>query len=145
MNDTHQCPTEGAIGLLALLISTGRLAEGRLDDALAEAGLTFVKWRALNTLLVEGSPLPLCALAGKLSCVKSNITQLVDKLEGDCLVERVSAPDDRRSTLLRLTEPGVDAHKRGREALERATSTVCAELTADQRQSLRILLETLAS
>lgn len=57
MNDFEACPTEGALGLLTLLIKSGRFAESRLDQALGSEGLTFVKWRMLDALVNAGSPL----------------------------------------------------------------------------------------
>src|SRR4051812_27038415 len=97
VNDYSRCPTEGAIGLLALLINGGRHAEARLDDALVAVGLTFVKWRTLDALMKAGSAIPLTLLAQQLGCVKSNVTQLIDKLEADGVVRRIAIPEDRRS------------------------------------------------
>ena len=48
MNEFEACPTEGVLGLLTLLIRSGRFAESSLDQALDSVGLTFVKWRIQN-------------------------------------------------------------------------------------------------
>lgn len=140
MNEFSQCPTEGAIGLLALLIQSGRLAESRLDDALSSAGLTFVKWRALDALEKAGSALPLGTLAERLGCVKSNVTQLIDKLEGDGAVRRSSDTADRRIILVELTGAGCEAHRAGREALESATRALFTAYSDVDRSILRQLL-----
>jgi Transcriptional regulators len=145
VNEFQHCPTEGAIGLLALLIKSGRLAESRLDAALASVGLTFVKWRALDTLIKAKAPIPLKALPGELHCVKSNVTQLVDKLEEEGLVHRVPDADDRRSILVELTDRGAAAHKCGREALEKSTRELFTHFEADDQESLRKLLGLLKS
>ena len=143
MNEFSQCPTEGAIGLLALLIKSGRLAESRLDCALSRAGLTFVRWRALDALARAGEPIPLKLLPGELNCVKSNITQLVDKLESEGIVKRLPDPDDRRGILVELTAAGRDAHLAGRQALETATQDLFREFEASDREELRKSLLTI--
>jgi DNA-binding MarR family transcriptional regulator len=143
MNEFSHCPTEGAIGLLALLIKSGRLAESRLDDALAAAQLTFVKWRALDTLAKGEEAVPLKLLPGQLHCVKSNVTQLVDKLEAEGLLRRLPDPEDRRGTRVDLTEAGRAAHKAGREALEQTTRAVFETFQEEDRETLRRLLHLL--
>jgi DNA-binding MarR family transcriptional regulator len=51
-------------------------------------------------------PQPMGALAGELRCDASNITWLADRLEARGLVERHTAPSDRRVKTLALTEAG---------------------------------------
>jgi DNA-binding MarR family transcriptional regulator len=114
-----------------------------LDDALAAAGLTFVKWRVLDTLAKAGTPIPLKLLPEQLGCVKSNVTQLIDKLEADETVRRVPDPDDRRGTRVELTAAGHSAHQAGRIALEAATHSLFMHFERDEQESLRSLLRTL--
>jgi len=140
MNEFVECPTEGAIGLLTLLIKSGRLAESRLDDALNSADLTFVKWRALDALFKLDAPTTPTFLAEKLHCVKSNVTQLVDKLESDGIVRRLPASQDRRSMLVELTEQGRNLHKIGRDALESATRELFAHFDDQSKSAFRELL-----
>ena len=140
MNEFDACPTEGALGLLALLIKSGRVAESRLDQALGSAGLTFVKWRMLDAIVKAQSPVSLGKLAEHLNCVKSNVTQLTDRLEAEGSVRRVSDPGDRRSILMELTESGRNMHKAGYEALESTTSAIFSSSNEEQRNSLRRLL-----
>ena len=144
VNDFSQCPTEGAIGLLTLLIRSGRGAETRLDDALASVGLTFVKWRALDALAKStDGPVSLKCLPHILGCVKSNVTQLVDWMEAEGIARREADPEDRRGTRVALTEAGRDAHRAGREALEGATRSFFARCDRDEQESLRRLLRQL--
>jgi DNA-binding MarR family transcriptional regulator len=141
MNDFEACPTEGALGLLALLIKSGRFAETRLDQALDSAGLTFVKWRMLDAIVKAESPVSLGKLAEHLNCVKSNITQLTDRLVAEGTVMRVSDPEDRRSILMELTDSGRSMHKAGLEALGTTTQALFASSNEEQRNVLRHLLE----
>jgi DNA-binding MarR family transcriptional regulator len=140
MNEFEACPTEGALGLLTLLIKSGRFAESKLDQALDSASLTFVKWRMLDALVKAKSPVSLGKLAEHLNCVKSNVTQLTDRLEAEGTVRRVSDPEDRRSILIELTESGRSMHKAGLEALESTTKGLFANSSEEQRNSLKRLL-----
>ena len=88
------------------LIHGGKLLEARIDARLAAFGLSSAKWNALRHLAVNAGGLPLSELAVHLACVKSNVTQLVDQLAADGLVQRVPDPVDRRSVRAELTATG---------------------------------------
>jgi DNA-binding MarR family transcriptional regulator len=60
---------------------------------------------ALRNLDPE-KPLAMSALADALRCDNSNVTGIADRLEAAGLVERRSAPNDRRVRALVLTERG---------------------------------------
>jgi len=75
-----------------------------VEERLADAGLSLPKLAALHQLSQAGDSLPLGQLAERLACVKSNVTQLVDRLEADGLVVRAADPNDRRSRLAVLTD-----------------------------------------
>jgi MarR family 2-MHQ and catechol resistance regulon transcriptional repressor len=92
--------------LLQALYRTDHLFTARLDAALDADGLSIAKFGVLKELAEEKEPLPLGQLAERLACVKSNITQLVDRLEVDGLVRRVPDSEDRRSTRAVITEEG---------------------------------------
>ena len=137
MNEFSQCPTEGALGLVALLITSGRHAEARLDAALEEVRLTFSKWRALDTLVKAEAAIALKELTGELQCVKSNITQIADKLEADGMARRVPDPDDRRGTRIELTTDGRKAHQAGLQALRDTTTELFTSLSEADLEELR--------
>ena len=65
--------------------------------ALAGVGLSNAKFEALSVLVSQDRPISLSELAEKLTCVRSNVTQLVDRLEADGLVKRTDDPADRRA------------------------------------------------
>ena len=90
-------------GLFAVLHASSVL-ESRVEARLSDVGLSLAKLAALHRLSEAGESLPLGQLAERLSCVKSNVTQLVDRLEADGLVSRAGDPNDRRSRLAVLTE-----------------------------------------
>jgi len=88
------------------LLEAARAVETQLEQALAEVQLSGAKLAALTHLVEAGEPVPLGELAEQCACVRSNITQLVDRLEAEKLVERVDDPADRRSLRAAITTLG---------------------------------------
>src|SRR5437868_3780826 len=70
--------------------------ESRVETALGAAGLSIPKASLLRLLADATEPVALSDLAEHSQCVRSNITQLMDRLEADGLVRRVADPADRR-------------------------------------------------
>lgn len=131
----------GAPRVLAFLRAAQEL-EAWLDEELAAVGLSTARYGVLAQLADAGEPLSLGALAERLSCVRSNVTQLVDRLETDGLVRRIPDPTDRRSVLAELTEEGWARVKAGAARLE----AVQAEFdTLLGRSDLPVLERILAS
>lgn len=94
----------------ALLFEVIRHEMRHFPAIAAEFELSPVQVHVLRAL--GESPLPMSSLAGFLGCDASNVTGLVDRLEGRGLVERQSAQHDRRVKLLVLTEAGEALRKR---------------------------------
>jgi DNA-binding MarR family transcriptional regulator len=114
--------------------------EGEVEIKLNAIGLSVPKLAALKALSDAGEALPLSQLAGRLACVKSNITQLVDRLEADGLVARKLDSKDRRTKLAALTAAGRKAVKEGTQVLEAAERDVLSRLTHDEAHQLTALL-----
>jgi DNA-binding MarR family transcriptional regulator len=112
----------------------------RLEEALGTVGLSMAKHSALTKLAEAGEPLTLGELAARLSCVRSNITQLVDRLEADGLVRRVDDPDDRRSVRAELTELGVEKQKAGQAELARVQLEFARRISAADLMGLESAL-----
>jgi DNA-binding MarR family transcriptional regulator len=112
----------------------------RLDAALTPVGLSLAKFRVLSQLVAAGEPLALGTLAENVACVRSNITQLIDRLEADKLVVRVADPRDRRSTRAELTAEGRQRHAQGVRALEAAEEELLSRIPgADRERFLKVL------
>jgi DNA-binding MarR family transcriptional regulator len=125
-----------------LLSASGRVAE-RLEAALEPLGLSLAKFGALSKLVAAEEPLPLSTLAERCACVRSNITQLVDRLEADGLVSRADDPHDRRSIRAALTDEGRRRQAAGLRAVERAERDLLAHLPKPKQDSLVELLRSL--
>jgi DNA-binding MarR family transcriptional regulator len=130
-------PDQGA--LVAVLSAAEELRE-RLENALVAVGLSISKFDAMEQLIQAGEPMTLGTLAGRLHCVRSNVTQLVDRLEADGLVQRGSCSEDRRAIRARLTPLGIERHSAGLEAIRSVQSDLAGRLGATDRARLLELL-----
>ena len=126
-------------GLFAVLHASSVL-EGRLEARLSDVGLSIAKLAALHQLTAAGESLPLGQLAERLSCVKSNVTQLIDRLEADGLVSRAADSNDRRSRLATLTDAGRVAYSKGSEIRMQAEREIFGVLTSSESETLHELL-----
>ena len=130
-------------GLLALLHAAGSV-EGFVDSRLSAVGLSLPKLAALDRLMqTPGGSLPLGQLADRLACVKSNVTQLVDRLEADGLVTREPDPNDRRSRLAVITNAGRQAYEKGAGIHRDAERQLFGALTDDDAARLADIFEKL--
>jgi DNA-binding MarR family transcriptional regulator len=129
--------------LTYLLLETVHEVEARLETALGQVGLSLAKLNVLSRLVEAGDPMPLGCLAERCSCVRSNMTQLVDRLEGDRLVERVSDPTDRRSVRAVLTPDGRARQAEGVRLVEETERQLFARFGEADRAALADLLRRL--
>lgn len=97
--------------VMTAMIHAARLLDGRIEAALAPLRLSLAKVGVLRHLVQEGAPLALSVLAERNRCVRSNITQLADRLEADGYLRRVADPADRRAVLAEPTTAGVLAYQ----------------------------------
>src|SRR5262245_51342550 len=122
-------------GVLALLQAAGAV-EGYLESKLSAVGLSLPKLAALDRLVQAGGSLSLGQLAERLACVKSNVTQLVDRLDGDGLVTREVDPHDGRSRLAVITDAGRQVYERGATVHREAEQHLFNMLSPDEAASL---------
>lgn len=111
-----------------------------LERALEPIGLTLAKLGALQHLTEASEPLPLGQLAERIACVKSNVTQLIDRLEADGLVRRVPDPEDRRSVRAAITDEGRARFRAGWTAVVAAEKVIVTELGSAEQTQLGLLL-----
>lgn len=132
------------VGIFTLLRAAGSL-EGFVETKLAEIGLSIPKLAALQRLDDAGGVLPLGQLADRLACVKSNVTQLVDRLEADGLVARESDPLDKRCRRAVITPLGRTACADGARVQREAETQLFAGLSDDERCRLGEIIDKLKS
>ncbi|HET7530057.1 MAG TPA: MarR family transcriptional regulator [Mycobacteriales bacterium] len=98
-----------------------QLLLGRFDAILRPHGLTFARYEALVLLhFSRTGELPLSVIGRRLMVHPTSVTNTIDRLEANGLVERRPNPRDGRGVLARLTAAG-------REAVTVATADLMAD------------------
>jgi DNA-binding MarR family transcriptional regulator len=135
--------TKRGCALTLLLLDAARAIEARAEGVLAEEGLSLAKLGALRHLVLAAEPLTLSQLAERHCCGKSNVTQLVDRLEADGYVVRESDPEDRRTVRAAVTPAGRAAYERASAQLGDFERTLDDQLGDARRTELRASLRAL--
>ena len=135
-----QPETQQSSVLLESLVRTLHRYTSDLDAALERNGLSGAKLGVLQVLVEAGEPLPLGQLAERLACVKSNITQLVDRIEADGLVQRVPDAEDRRSKRAVITAEGRRRYEIGMKIKVEVEHKLLHGLSPDEREQLATVL-----
>jgi DNA-binding MarR family transcriptional regulator len=133
------------IGVIGRISRLARELEQRLEPVYRQHGLEPGWHDVLATLRRTGPPYQLrpSEFAGQLMLTSSGTTKRLDRLEHAGLIIRAPDPDDRRGTLITLTEAGhelIDAVTEAHLDNERA---LLSALTADEQQRLADLLRKL--
>ncbi|MEY9968536.1 DNA-binding MarR family transcriptional regulator [Streptacidiphilus sp. MAP12-16] len=88
-----------------------------VDDTMTAGGLSLARTKVLE-VLARRSPLQQSALADALGHAPRSVTQSVEALEREGLIERTPSAEDRRSKLVTLTAEGANALAAGTSAGE---------------------------
>ena len=117
-----------------------QIIQSAVDAALKPHGLTFARYEALVLLYFSrrGS-LPMRVMGERLQLHPTSVTNIVDRLEADRLVNRIAHPTDRRTTLVEITEDGLARRERATEAVT-AIDFGLRGLTERQIETLTSLL-----
>lgn len=136
-------PALGSPEPMLVLLDAARRIECRLEEALAGVGLSIAKYQALDVLVTADAPTRLSALAGSLDCVRSNVTQLADRLESDGLIQRAASPEDRRAVHAVVTPLGRKRHAAGAAAIRALEAELAARVAPADRHSFHRVLSAL--
>jgi len=127
-------PELTSYAMLLPFIHAAHALENRIERALETVGLSMAKHGVLTQLLAAEA-MPLSELAARLSCVRSNMTQLIDRMEIDGLVQRVPDPSDRRIVRAEITAHGRERAAAG-DALLRSLETAFAALLSEREHNV---------
>ncbi|HEX4798435.1 MAG TPA: MarR family transcriptional regulator [Burkholderiales bacterium] len=133
-------PAKDTDKVMGSLLKAADSLEKRLEATLEQVGLSGPKWMALTQLVKADGPLSLSELAAQLTCVRSNITQLVDRLEADGLVRRVEDPLDRRSVRAAVTPLGKERQAEGARRVEEVQRELAKTLSGVDCKALQSAL-----
>lgn len=123
------------LGMFTLLGAASSIHDF-VESRLSTVGLSIPRLAALQRLVDAGGSLPLGQLADRLACVKSNVTQLVDRLEAEGLVTRSPDPEDKRSRLAIITDAGRRIHEDGATIQRQVEEELFATLSVDDAARL---------
>jgi homoprotocatechuate degradation regulator HpaR len=87
------------------LLRAREVVMGPIREMLAESGVNEQKWRVLRVLHEQGA-LELSQVATEACLLPSSLTRMIKPMEKERLVTRRSQPEDRRKTVLAITEAG---------------------------------------
>jgi DNA-binding MarR family transcriptional regulator len=118
------------VDLTFTLLVAAQKVQDRIEAALDEHGLSLAKLNVLKALVGAEKPLSLSEVASRLACVRSNVTQMMDRLEADGLVRRQHDPADRRSIVAVITNDGREREAAGSRALEAVQASVTESLAS---------------
>jgi DNA-binding MarR family transcriptional regulator len=113
---------EGGISMEAAtsIMRAQQLVLAAVEEALAPYSLTFARYEALVLLFfTKTGALPLGKMGTRLMIHAASVTNIVDRLEAQALVQRVPHPTDGRGTLCAITPEG-------RSVVQAATKAVTA-------------------
>src|SRR5260221_4503270 len=127
--------------IASALVQAAHRVESRLEEALAGVGLSIAKFETLSVLVSQDRSISLSELAAKLVCVKSNVTQLVDRLETEGLVKRANDPADRRAVRAEVTALGRKRQAAGTPVVNAVLQDVAKKLAAVDSQKLKRALD----
>jgi MarR family transcriptional regulator for hemolysin len=113
------------------------------DEGLRQVGITASQLPVLAALKngERRTQLELARLAG---VEQPSMAQLLARMERDGLIRREPAPNDRRSTLVFLTEAALQRLEPGRDVLRAVDDTACAGLREDERELVMSVLGRMA-
>src|SRR5687768_2739691 len=132
-------PADAGAALFTFLDVADRLYT-RISERLSSVGLSYAKYEVLKHLRDAGEPVSLSSLADAQSCARSNITQLIDRLESEGLVRRVDDPADRRAVRAEITPQGHVQVEEGATQIDLVRAQFAAAFTAAERAELIRLL-----
>jgi DNA-binding MarR family transcriptional regulator len=128
--------TSGELGSMVLLTRLSRLVyKAASEDAL---GMKLKAYVTLTTL--RNGPMPQQELCISMHLDPNNCVLLLNEMETAGHVRRSRDPADRRRHIVEITEAGLKAVARSDAALNAVEGQVLANLSVDERRTLRDLL-----
>jgi DNA-binding MarR family transcriptional regulator len=133
---------DSSAGSMVLLTRLNRLVyRHATEEAL---GMRLKQYAGLSTLHDQGA-MPQQALGELMHVDPNNLVLLLNDAEANGWVERRRDPSDRRRHIVVLTDAGVAALARAEEAIEDVEDQVLGPLSAEERATLRRLLQKAAA
>lgn len=134
--------TDAAAGMSAVtsIIRAQQLMLARIDAALKPFGLSFARYEMLRLLgFTREGRMPMASAIARLQVHPTSVTNTVERLVRDDLVQRHPHPVDGRAAMLVLTASGRDLVERATDALNKQVFAEPGLSEEDTVQLVRIL------
>ncbi|MFF2447864.1 MarR family winged helix-turn-helix transcriptional regulator [Neobacillus sp. NPDC058068] len=135
-----------ASDLLQMLFKTNHLLHQQFEKRITNLGIPdYLTGPRLRFLIVleENPNIRMNDIAKQIGIKARTVTQFVDALEKEKLLVRLPDPEDRRATLLQLTEAAPPLIKKARTSMLDAAETLLEPLSDEQRIQFVDILNTL--
>jgi len=136
-----QCSSENTADVFELISKINKKYEKLQRKNIKELNLTPTQHLILRKLWADDGR-QFKELADSCDCTRSTITGVVDTMEEHKLVTREKNPEDRRSTLVKLTDKGKNL-KNATPPIESMVNGCCPEINQDEIETLGELLQKL--
>jgi DNA-binding MarR family transcriptional regulator len=124
-----------------MLRQVGHCVRSALEERIAQAGISHGRFMLLVVLDRDPEqPMAASELAEQAGVTKQTITSLLDGLEKDGLVCRQPHPQDRRSVVVQLLDPGKQLLKQVLPGMYRKQVEMLAHLSREEKRQLTRLL-----
>ena len=113
---------DAAPGMAAItsLMRAQAIVSRRVEVALRPLGITFARYEVLMLLsFSRRGSLPMSLIGARLQVHQTSVTNAVDRLEAAEYVRRSPHPQDRRATIVTLTDAGRELAEKATEVLNR--------------------------
>jgi len=113
-------------------LHTALLLKAILEEQLQEqTGLLLADNEALLRLAAASEPLRMSDIAHRLILSRGGTTKVIDRLETMGYVQRLPDPDDRRATVVEITEAGREAMTNARTVIDEGLKATWAQHVSD--------------
>ncbi len=117
-------------------LSHAKAREVRLEGVMSQPGA-----RLVLSFLAIGDGITQRELVNKTYLRAPTVSVIIGKMELEGMVERRRNPDDRRETVIYLTDYGREVDKRGIENIKATDALALEGLSSDELETLMSLLE----
>ncbi|QXT40639.1 MarR family winged helix-turn-helix transcriptional regulator [Gymnodinialimonas ceratoperidinii] len=137
-------PSKERLRLWLRLLKTSRSIETVLRENLREEfATTLPRFDVMAALSRFEDGLKMSQLSGVLRVSNGNVTGIVDRLAEDGFLVRVPVPGDRRASVVRLTQRGVEEFERQASAHEAWIDSMLEGFAAEEAADIGARLEQL--
>lgn len=135
-NDHGWTDAADGMAVVTSIVRADQILQGRIDAVLRDLELTFARYELLVLLdFSRRGALPLGKIGTRLQVHPASVTNVVNRLEADELVQRRPHPEDGRTTLATLTPAG---RRLARRATRLLNQQVFADLGLDEDEERRL-------